>query len=164
VRGATARARLASAASLARSLNLGPTRARRLAGAGAETAPTLAELRAWPQWPREPETEQRRIFAATALRASDEALRTVISGDTLRAFADQVGEALFEDVLARPGKGPAPLPSPQALVAAGQATAHRALPPRLAERLGTHGADDGEAACHVAEAEALVRLAPEMPA
>ncbi|MBB4858852.1 hypothetical protein HNO88_002178 [Novosphingobium chloroacetimidivorans] len=161
MKGAAARARLASAAGLARSLDLAPTRARRLAGASAQIRLSLAELGSWPQWPREPEAEQRRIFAVTALRASDDALRTVISGDTLRAYAAQIGEALLEDVLAKPGQGAAPLPPPAMLAAAGQATAHKALPPRLAERLGASGLHDREAARHVAEAEALVRMAPE---
>lgn len=164
MRGATARARLASAAGLARSLGMATTRSQRLAGSARETVPSLAELRSWPQWPCEREAEQRRIFAVTALRASDDALRTVISGDTLRAYAFEIGETLFEDVLARTGQGAAPLPSPVTMVAAGQAHAHRALPPRLAERLGTSGGQDREAARHVAEAEALVRLAPERAA
>ena len=161
MRGVTARARLASAAGLARSLDLAPTRARRLASASTQARPSLAELGSWPLWPREPEAEQRRIFAVTALRASDDALRTVILGDTLRAYAAQIGETLLEDVLARPGQGTAPLPGPAMLAAAGQATAHRALPPVLAARLGAVGSHDREAARHVAEAEALVRMALE---
>jgi hypothetical protein len=163
VRGRAARTRLASAAHLARSLDLAPTRARRFAGAS-QPAPSLAELREWPQWPSAPEAKQQRIFAVTALRASDDALRTVISGDTLRSYAMLIGEALFEDVLARPGTGRAPLPPAHALAAAGQAHAHRALPLRLAERLGAMGLQDRAAARHVAEAERLVRLAPEPPA
>jgi hypothetical protein len=134
-----------------------------LAGASRH-APSLSDLREWPQWPSEPEAEQRRIFAVTALRASDDALRTVISGDTLRSYAVLVGEALLEDALARPGKGAAPLPPAHALAAAGEAHAHRALPACLAERLGAKGLQDPVAARHVAEAETLVRLAPEQAA
>jgi hypothetical protein len=161
MRAATVRARLAGAARLAQSLGLAPTRSRRLAAGVPQPRLSLGDLRAWPQWPSETEPEQRRIFAVTALRASDDALRTVISGDDLRAYATQIGETLFEDVLARPGRGAAPLPSAKTLAATGQAHAHRALPPILAERLGARGLHDGDAARHVAEAEALVRLAPE---
>ncbi len=160
MRGTAARTRLGNAARLARSLDLAPMRGHRLVGAS-QQAPSLAELREWPHWPTAAEAEQQRIFAVTALRASDDALRAVISGDTLRSYAVLVGEALFEDVLARPGKGAAPLPPAYALAATGQAHAHRALPPRLAERLGTKGLQDRAAARHVAEAEKLVRLAPE---
>lgn len=163
MKAASARTRLASAARLARTLDLVPTRARRFAGS-ADTPLSLGELRTWPQWPREPQAEQQRIFAVTALRASDDALRTVISGDTLRSYAQEVGEALFEDALARTGRGSAPLPSAQGLAAAGQGHAHRALPPRLAQRLGVPVVHDKEAVRHVAEAEALVRLAPGVSA
>lgn len=126
----------------------------------AEPPVRLEELRAWPRWPRETRAEQARIFAATALRASDAALREVICGDTLRSYAAILGEDLLELMLARPTNGSAPLPSTGALIPAGRAHAEAALPPRLAEKLGVTAAPFGQAARFVAEAEALAARAP----
>ncbi len=155
MKGASARARLARAAALARKLDLAPDRGARFREPGT-TPIALTELRAWPRWPGEPEAEQARIFGVTSLRASDDALREVISGDTLRSYAAKLGEDLLELILARSGQGAAPLPSADALTAAGRAHAHKALPPRLAARFGTAVAQNPDAARHVAEAEALV--------
>ncbi|MET1755794.1 hypothetical protein ABVV53_10040 [Novosphingobium sp. RD2P27] len=156
--GAQVRAMLSSAARLARQLDLASSRGRRLLGQDAP--PLLAELHDWPQWLREPEAERQRIFAVTALCASNDALGRVISGDTLRAYADKVSEPLLEEILTHAGPGGAPLPTAEALTTAGQAHARRALPHRLALRLGLQPVHDREAARHVADAETMVRRAP----
>lgn len=154
------RRRLAEAGRQAAALGLAPTRAdrfrARLGGSAAAVPPSLAQLGGWPTWPRfEPEV-QARLLATVAMVAGRDALAREIDGSRLRAYADIVGEDVFEDVLALPAGGTEPLPSAAQATESGRRLVRLALPPELALASGVEPVADARAAAWVATAEALV--------
>lgn len=162
VGAARTRATLLRKARYARSHGLVRSRAERFAarvhGDTADGTPRLSEVERWPAWPAADVSDQRRVFALTALLSARNALAQVISGNALRLYAASVGDDVFERALTLGGSGTRTLPSPQNLTGEGERLAFHGLPPALARRLGQSTAGDAEAARHVAEAEGLLRL------